>query len=207
MQHSVPKLIQKLFPNRVWEMPRADDSIFITFDDGPVPGVTEFVLDELERRGQRATFFMVGENVRKHPQLAEKVIAAGHQVGNHTQHHLNGWKTGFLAYQQDIQLCDETLEGILGVKTCLFRPPYGLMTPRQASAVERDKTIVMWSLLTRDYDKRLDSSVILDQAKRLSKPGRVVVFHDQEKTRSVLRKLLPDFLDYIEDQGLQSAVL
>jgi peptidoglycan-N-acetylglucosamine deacetylase len=207
MRYEVPKLIQRLFPNRLWQIGTADSKIHLTFDDGPVPGVTDFVLDQLAKRGQIGTFFMVGENVQKHPCLAKGVLDSGHLIGNHTQHHLNGWKTDFRTYQEDVRRCDQALEEKLGVKTGFFRPPYGLMTSRQASVISQEKQIVMWSLLTRDYEKGLKSDQILFNSKKLTQPGKIVVFHDQEKTQSVIRKVLPDYLDFLLDRGLQTALL
>ena len=103
--HGVPRLIQRLFPNRVWENDTESQSVFLTFDDGPVPRVTDFVLRELDKRGQKATFFMVGDNVRKNPNLAREVIQAGHQVGNHTYNHLNGWRTDTASYLSNFEKC------------------------------------------------------------------------------------------------------
>lgn len=207
MRHEVPTLIQRLFPNRLWTGSTTSKRIYLTFDDGPVPGVTDFVLDHLAKRGQVATFFMVGENVRKHPSLAKEVLHAGHLIGNHTHHHLNGWKTGFQDYQADVLRCDQILEDGLAIKTKFFRPPYGLMTPRQAASISENKKIVMWSLLTRDYETSLESAAVLSASKKLSSPGKIVVFHDQEKTQVVIRKILPDYLDFLSDQGFQTALL
>ena len=207
MRYEVPKLIQRLFPHRLWQIGTAGSNILLTFDDGPVPGVTDFVLDQLARRGQMGTFFMVGENVRKHPSLAKEVLDSGHLIGNHTQHHLNGWKTDFSTYQRDVNLCDQILGEKLGIKTGFFRPPYGLMTPRQARVISREKEIVMWSLLTRDYEKGLKSEQILLNSKKLTNPGKIVVFHDQEKTQTLIRNILPDYLDFLQDQGFQTVLL
>lgn len=207
MYHSVPRLIQKLFPQRIWKLPLNGNTIFLTFDDGPVPGVTDFVLDELEKRSQQATFFMVGENVRKHPQLAVKVLTAGHQIGNHTQHHLNGLKARTKDYLNDVLYCDQTLKDILGIEVKYFRPPYGLMTPSQAQIISQEKKVVMWSLLTRDYEKAVDHSQILLNSKKLTQTGKIVVFHDQEKTKIGIRKMLPDYLDFLIDQGFQTGLL
>lgn len=205
--HTVPTLFQRFFPERIWNGSPEDNRIYLTFDDGPVPGVTEFVLDELAKRNQVATFFVVGDNVRKYPELALRILESGHQIGNHTFNHLNGWKTDQTTYLKNVELCQETLRELLGFEARLFRPPYGLMTRAQAKLVKKTHQTIMWSVLSGDYDEQLGSRQILEKTKIHSGPGKIVVFHDQEKTAKVLPNFLPNYLDYILDQGWSTATL
>jgi peptidoglycan/xylan/chitin deacetylase (PgdA/CDA1 family) len=205
--HTVPSIVKRIFPRRTWNGEATDNQIYLSFDDGPVPGVTEFVLDELAKREQLATFFVVGDNVRKNPALARRILESGHQIGNHTYHHLSGWKTDLLQYLEDVSLCQEILKNELGFEAKLFRPPYGLMTHAQAKQIEQRFQIIMWNVLSGDYSKGLDASEILTQTSRNSAPGSIVVFHDQEKTSNVLPKFLPLYLDYVMDQGFKAVTL
>jgi peptidoglycan/xylan/chitin deacetylase (PgdA/CDA1 family) len=172
-----------------------------------VPGVTDWVLGELANRGLSATFFMVGDNVRKHTSLAQEVVAAGQQVGNHTYHHLSGWKTSTGAYLKDVAACDAILEDSLGIKTSLFRPPYGWMKPLQARAVAKDKKIVMWSLLSYDFNSSLAAEKIVEACISRTCSGTILVFHDQEKTREQLKKVLPHYLDFLIGEGFTTQPL
>lgn len=205
--HLVPRWIQKFFPFRVWEGASNQRQIYLTFDDGPVPGITDFVLEELAKRGQKATFFMVGDNVRKHPQLGLAVLNAGHRLGNHTYHHLHGLKTRVNIYVDNVRACDSVMQEKLGIQTQLFRPPYGMMQPAQAKELLKFKTIVMWSLLSGDYDRSVSPDRLLLKIKPLTSAGKVIVFHDQEKTKGHLQKFLPDYLDFLNDEGFETAIL
>lgn len=205
--HSVPTLAQRIFPKRIWNGNRENNRIYLTFDDGPVRGVTEFVLDELAKRNQVATFFVVGDNVRKNPELAGRILRSGHQIGNHTFNHLNGWKTDLETYLKNVELCQNTLRDELAFEATLFRPPYGLITQAQAKRIEQTHKITMWSLLSGDYDEQMSQENILEKTKILSIPGKIVVFHDQQKTAEVLPEFLPLYLDYVLDQGWSTATL
>lgn len=205
--HLVPTLIQSFFPNRIWKKPGAGRKIYLTFDDGPVPGVTDFVLNELAKRKMKATFFMVGANVEKSPSLAKEVLLDEHTIGNHTFHHLNGWKTSSEDYLLDVEACEQILIQTLNVKPRLFRPPYGTMTGRQAKALSKTHELIMWNVLTGDYDGSLTPDQILKNTLKYVNPGAIVVLHDQEKTSGVIRKVLPDLLDSLADQGFQMVAL
>ena len=205
--HRFPSWVERLFPQRLWEGPSTGKSIYLTFDDGPVPGVTDWVLEELGKRGQVATFFMVGDNVRKHPLLAREVLARGHRVGNHTDHHLHGLRSSTKDYLQDVAACDEALDAVLGVQTNLFRPPYGELRPGQARALAKDKKIVMWSLLSYDFDASLAPAQLLTTVKEKTAPGKIVVFHDQQKTKVMLQQVLPDYLDFLVQEGYSTRLV
>ncbi|WP_026968695.1 polysaccharide deacetylase family protein [Algoriphagus terrigena] len=205
--HTVPRAVQLLFPRRIWRRVPSENRICLTFDDGPVPGATDYVLNELARRGQKATFFMVGDNIQKHTSLAREVMAAGHRVGNHTFNHRNGWKTPNADYLQNIRAFDEVLGERLGIQTDLYRPPYGLMKSSQAKVVLESKKIVMWNVLSGDYDQSISSPRILEESKRNTVSGSIVLFHDQQKTQEVLPKILPEFLDFLIERRLETALL
>jgi peptidoglycan/xylan/chitin deacetylase (PgdA/CDA1 family) len=184
-----------------------EQKITLTFDDGPVPGITDWVLEELEKRDMKATFFMVGDNVRKHPALARAVVAAGHQVGNHTYHHLSGWKTSTQAYLEDVAACDVILTDTVGEKPRFFRPPYGWISPGQAKGIESTKRILMWNLLSYDFDSRESSEILIRECASRTAPGTIVVFHDQQKTQAQLKKVLPDYLDFLVGEGFTTQLL
>ena len=205
--HQLPFFIPSLYPNRIWKGPSLEQKITLTFDDGPVPGITDWVLEELEKRDMKATFFMVGDNVRKHPALARAVVAAGHQVGNHTYHHLSGWKTSTQTYLNDVASCDAILADIVGETPRFFRPPYGWMKPHQAREVAKDKKIVMWSLLSYDFDSRLAPEKLIQVCTSRTSSGSIIVFHDQEKTKEQLKKVLPNYLDFLVGEGFTTQPL
>lgn len=205
--HKVPTWLQKLFPLRVWRKSEANQEIFLTFDDGPIPGVTDFVLSELDKRGMRATFFVVGDNVRKHLSLAKEILAAGHSLGNHTYNHLHGWKTNDQHYFRNIKKCDQILWDELGVQTKLFRPPYGVMKYGQAKMVLKEKEVVMWEVLSGDYDPGLSKERILKKTINHSRNGSIILFHDQEKTAKIIPQIIPDYLDFIQGENWKTALI
>lgn len=188
-----PPLPVRLFSgkNLVCSMPPGEGDIYLTFDDGPVPEVTPEILKILEEYKVKATFFMVGDNVRKHSSVFEKVRDAGHALGNHTFHHLNGWRTPPAAYVEDVNRCDELLH------TPLFRPPYGRLTPSQYFLLKKRYRIILWSLLTTDYSKQTTPEQCLDIAMRYTRPGYIVVFHDSIKARENVLYALPRYLDFL----------
>lgn len=205
--HTVPVLVQRLFPKRLWKKSAGENTVYLTFDDGPVPGVTDYVLEELTKRNQKATFFVVGDNVRKYPDLSQEIVNEGHAVGNHTFNHLNGWKTEKAVYLENIERCDKTLEDILGVRPKLFRPPYGLVKSSQAVEISKSHQIVMWNMLSGDYDQRITPDTVLKKSIQHTKACSIVVFHDQLKTKQILPKILPYYLDFIQEKGWKTGVL
>ena len=205
--HQLPFFIPSFYPNRIWKGPSLEQKITLTFDDGPVPGITDWVLEELEKRGMKATFFMVGDNARKHPALARAVVAAGHQLGNHTYHHLSGWKTSTQAYLEDVAACDAILADTVGETPRFFRPPYGWMSPGQAKGIGPAKKIVMWNLLSYDFDANVSPEILIRACASRTSPGTIVVFHDQQKTQAQLKKVLPDYLDFLVGGGYTTQLL
>lgn len=191
---------------------RGGRTVYITFDDGPIPQATPWVLDTLDRFGVKATFFMVGDNVRRYPELATEVVRRGHALGNHTMHHLQGAKVTTRTYMRDADeaqaLIDECVhragEGLktAGVKP-LFRPPHGWLRPRQALALRRRYRIVMYDLVTRDYSRHVDAAGVVDNVKRYIRPGAIVVFHDSLKSIDKLHTALPESIEWLMEQGYE----
>ena len=205
--YQIPFFLPFLYSNRLWSGPASERKISLTFDDGPVPGITDWVLEELEKRGLKATFFMVGDNVRKHPALAQSVLEAGHQLGNHTYHHLSGWKTSTQTYLDDVASCDAILADTVGETPRFFRPPYGWMSPGQAKGLVPAKKIVMWNLLSYDFDSDLSSEILIRECTSRTVPGTIVVFHDQQKTKAQLMRVLPQYLDFLVGEGYTTQLL
>ncbi len=189
---SIPKWIQKCFPSLVWQAPSTKEAVvYLTFDDGPHPEITPWVLNELKQRGLKASFFCVGDNVRKFPETYQQILNEGHITGNHTMHHMKGWSNSTETYTQN------TTEAAQYIKSKLFRPPYGRISRAQIKALLPEYTIVMWSLLSGDFDPHLNIPKALNQIKRKTQNGSIVVFHDSIKSEAQMKQLLPDYLDYL----------
>ncbi len=170
--------------------------VYLTFDDGPIPEVTPWVLDLLDRYGIRATFFMVGDNARRHPELLAEVRRRGHTVGNHTMHHLQGSHVTTHRYIKDVEEAEEYLHG-----TRLCRPPHGWMRMRQARKLKKRYRLVMYDLVTRDYSKRLTSGEVVENVKRYTREGSIIVFHDSLKSWPRLERALPESLEWLIAEG------
>lgn len=198
-----PKWFRCLFPGAVFRLPskgKREKRVFLTFDDGPIPEVTPWVLDVLDRYGVKATFFMVGQNVERHPELLEEVKRRGHAVGNHTLHHLKGFGTSTLRYMRD------TAEGARLTKSILFRPPHGVLRPRQLLALKKHYRVIMYDLVTRDYSKRIDAAKVVENVKRFTRDGSIIVFHDSIKSFPRLETALPEALEWLISQGYRFEV-
>lgn len=191
-------LLRTVYPEFWWKIEdRAEPTIYLTFDDGPIPEVTEFVLEQLDKFAAQATFFCIGDNIRKHQDVLYKVLEAGHMVGNHTFNHLNGWKTDDRTYLENIQNCQRQL----GIETALFRPPYGRIRKSQAAQVLENFSIVMWDVLTGDFDPRLSADVCLRKTIQYTEHGSIVVFHDSLKAWPTMRYVLPRMLAHFAHRG------
>ena len=196
-----PKFIQELFPNFTWKVPSEDKVIYLTFDDGPIPDVTPWVLEQLAQYNAKATFFCVGDNIEKHPEVFEQVRAAGHSICNHSFNHLNGWSADNIPYFHNIRHCANL------TKTILFRPPYGKLRPRQTQFLLRHYRIVMWDVLSGDFDPNITEEQCLLNVTRNVEPGSIVVFHDSRKAEEKLRYALPKTLAYFAEQGYRFEAL
>jgi peptidoglycan/xylan/chitin deacetylase (PgdA/CDA1 family) len=182
----------------LWQVKTGEKKVFLTFDDGPIPGLTDQILTILSHYSAKATFFCVGENVVKYPEIYTRIIDQGHSTGNHTYHHLKGWSTDYNEYLEDIREAGKYIDSVL------FRPPYGLMTYRQAKMLAMDYRVVMWSVLTRDFDLSVSREECLQTATQGIRPGAIIVFHDNHKAREKVLYALPRFLEEIERQGYQT---
>lgn len=190
-----PYLLQLLFSGFIWRCNPEKKSIYLTFDDGPVPEVTPLVLDLLKQYNAKATFFCVGENAKKYPELFARITNEGHKVGNHTYNHLNGWKTGCHLYLENVKKCSQV------INSNLFRPPYGKITFKQARLLKPDYKIIMWDVLSYDYSVEISKEDCFKNIKKHTKSGSIIVFHDSEKAKNNLMSALPNTLDHFSKEG------
>ncbi|NBC06280.1 MAG: polysaccharide deacetylase family protein [Bacteroidetes bacterium] len=190
-----PQIIQNLFPNFTWKIPAQEPVVYLTFDDGPIPRVTPWVLEQLSQFDAKATFFCVGDNIRKHPEVFQQVVDAGHSVGNHTSNHLNGWTTENIPYFHNVRHCANQVNSVL------FRPPYGRLKPKQAQFLQRHYRIVMWDVLSGDFDPKITAEQCYSNVVNNAEPGSIVVFHDSLKAEETLKQVLPRVLQYFADKG------
>ena len=199
---NVPVFLPWLYPQLTWRIDTSQKDLYLTFDDGPVPGPTEFALEELQKVNARATFFCIGDNVRKFPDVFSKVVDAGHGVGNHTFNHLSGWKASVPGYLENILLCEKQLSesGFQTSAPRLFRPPYGRITRRQIKAL-REFRIIMWDVLTHDYSQSLSTERCLKGSISAVRPGSIIVFHDSVKASKNMAFVLPRLLDHFSNLG------
>jgi peptidoglycan/xylan/chitin deacetylase (PgdA/CDA1 family) len=195
-----PFFLPWLYPGLLWRMPSTEKKLYLTFDDGPIPGPTEFVLDLLNRTGTKATFFCIGDNVKKNPGIFRRIMAEGHAVGNHTFHHLSGWKTGVADYVANVSMCDDVIRDSGYSQPTMFRPPYGRITRRQIASLA-SRRIVMWDVLSNDYASSLAPEDCLRGSKAATRPGSIVVFHDSLKAEKNLTHVLPKYIDHFLKQG------
>lgn len=196
--------IKRLFSNYVWDLPNTQNKIYLTFDDGPTPEITEWVLEELKKHNVKATFFCIGNNIQKHPELFQKVINEGHVIGNHTYDHMNGWKTETKTYLENIRLCEKQIQKSLieNLQSKIFRPPYGKIKTAQAKIVRRlGYKIIMWDVLSADFDQTITPEKCLENVISNVKSGSVIVFHDSIKASHNLKYALPETLIFLKEKG------
>lgn len=181
--------------------PGHQHAVYLTFDDGPIPEVTPWVLDMLDRYGIKATFFMVGDNVRKHPEVYEEVVRRGHRIGNHTMHHVSGFRLTRRSYLRDVAEARQYID------SDLFRPPHGWLRPRQTWALHEQFRVVMFDLVTRDYSKWMRAQDVVRNVKLFTRDGSVIVFHDSLKSWPRLQEALPQALEWLLEQGYEFRLL
>ena len=197
-----PFFYRLLFTEAIWRiLHRGKKGVYLTFDDGPIPEETPWVLDTLDRYGIKATFFMVGDNVRKYPEVFEEVKRRGHSYGNHTMHHLQGLKVSATTFFRDITEADRL------IGSTLFRPPHGIISPWQTKLIKRHYNIIMYDVVTRDYSKRVSKEQVLNNVKRYVRNGSIIVFHDSLKAHERMRYALPRAIEWLKEQGYEFRVL
>ena len=200
----VPKIIKKIFYNQVWDIPNAENKIYLTFDDGPTPEITEWVLELLEKEKIKATFFCIGNNIEKHPETFKKTIEAGHAIGNHTFNHLKGWKTLNKSYIDNVDLCSAIIQKctIYNLQPRIFRPPYGKIKPQQSKSLRKKGfKIIMWDVLSKDYDITIKKEECLKNVINNTKSGSIIVFHDSIKASQNLQFALPKAIKILKKRG------
>ena len=194
--------IKKLFSNYVWDIPNNENKVYLTFDDGPTPEITQWTLNLLKKYNAKATFFCIGDNIRKYPEIFQIVIADGHSIGNHTYNHLNGWKTSTLDYIENAKLY-EIEHCKLSTKHCqLFRPPYGKIKPSQSKILRKlGYKIIMWDVISYDFDTTISNEQCLENVLKNVQSGSIIVFHDSKKAFQNLEYVLPRTLEFLNEKG------
>ncbi len=208
-----PNIIQRIFKNYVWSFSSSKDQkkrIFLTFDDGPTPEITEWTLKELKKYNAKATFFCIGKNVVNHPSICQKILDEGHSIGNHTHNHLNGWKSRNATYFKNVERAEKTLQLLKNSEQrirnskLLFRPPYGKIKPSQAKNLnKKGYKIIMWDVLSADFDQKITVEKCLDNVTKNTNNGSIVVFHDSKKAESNLKYALPKVLAHFSEKGFE----
>ena len=196
-----PFLYRMFFSEALWRKPQTEKTVYLTFDDGPIPQVTPWVLDVLARYGVKATFFCIGDNVARNPKLFESLRQAGHQVGNHTMNHVQGMKMNTPDYLRNIEKAQVLIQ------SHLFRPPHGFMRPSQFKAVKEKYTTVMWDVVTRDYSCKLNSDQVVENVKQYTRNGSITVFHDSLKAWNNLQDALPRSIEWLLNNGYRFETL
>lgn len=196
-----PKLLQYLHRGLTWRIPDDTQTVYLTFDDGPHPEITRWVLDHLESVGAKGTFFCVGANAERYPDIVAEIVARGHAVGNHTQHHVSGWKTDLEAYREEVATCAQH------INSTLFRPPYGKITPAQIKALSPDYKIIMWDVLSADFDANITGEQCIENTIKSVRAGSIIVFHDSIKANPRLSVALPVVLRLLKEKGFQMSVI
>lgn len=190
-----PRILRALYPGALWRMNPNEKSVYLTFDDGPIPDITPWVLDLLDKYDIKATFFLVGDNIRKHPDEFRMIVERGHRVGNHTYNHIRGFE-----YQTDDYLAN-TEKANHTIQSDLFRPPHGHMGIKQYHALRSRYKIVMWDLVTRDYSKHLNGAQVFSKVKRYVRNGSIITFHDSVKAEANMKYALPRSIEWMKEQG------
>jgi len=203
-------LIKWIYRKYVWDIPNQEKKIYITFDDGPIPEITEWVLTQLKNHDAKAAFFCIGNNIEKHPKIFHKIIEEGHAIGNHTFHHMNGWKTNTEEYLDNLLLCEEQIKkfSIRSLQSKLFRPPYGKIKSKQAKKIlQLGYKIIMWDILSADFDQNITPEKCLKNILSNIKTGSIIVFHDSVKSFENLEYVLPKTLDFIKKEGYEFGMI
>jgi peptidoglycan/xylan/chitin deacetylase (PgdA/CDA1 family) len=199
-----PRFIMRIFSKYTWRFSVNKKEVFLTFDDGPTPEITQFVLLELKKYNAKATFFCIGKNIQNHTEIFNEIISQGHSVGNHTQNHLNGWKSSYVNYIDNFIKCEETITQLHNytITQKLFRPPYGKIKKSQAKKIlQKGYKIIMWDVLSADFDISISKEKCLENVIQNTKNGSIIVFHDSVKAAEKIKFVLPKILDEFSKKG------
>jgi len=191
----LPKYLRWIYPNAIWNLPSDSKVVYLTFDDGPTPEVTEKVLQILENYQAKATFFCIGKNIEQHPELFKLVQTKAHHIGSHSYSHLNGWKSNAADFLNDYHKGRELAQ------SNLFRPPYGRLLLKPLQIIQKQDKVIMWDILSKDYNESLTPETVLNNILRNIKPGAIIVFHDSEKAKKNVLAVLPQLLQNLKQQG------
>ena len=194
--------VKRIFPNYIWDIPNYENKVFLTFDDGPTPEITEWTLEQLKKYDAKATFFCIGNNIEKHQVIFQKIIQDNHSVGNHTFNHLKGWKTSDKKYIENVALCQSQISNPKSQIPNLFRPPYGKIKLSQSKILRKfGYNIIMWDVLSYDFDQTISAEKCLDNVLKNVMSGSIIVFHDSVKAEQNLRYVLPKTLAFLKEKG------
>ena len=206
LPYRTPNWITETFPGLIWKGESED--LYLTFDDGPIPNVTEYIIELLEEYSIKATFFCVGDNIRKHPEVFSMLIDGGHMIGNHTFNHLNGWQSNDRTYLENIAMCQDCLDSTaIPKKGRLFRPPHGRITISQFQKLQHLYKVVMWTVLTQDFNSGHSMEYSLKKSIKATTPGSIIVFHDNIKAEKKTRYMLRRYIDHFLNRGFQFKLL
>lgn len=210
--YKTPAIIKKLFSKYIWDMPKDKNAIYLTFDDGPTLGVTTWTLDLLNTYNAKATFFCEGQNVKKFPEIVLRAYKENHSIGNHSYTHVNGWKTKTSKYIKEVQEAEKVILETLNVKkkdtNLLLRPPYGkIKTPQARALKKKGYKIIMFDVVSGDFDPNISPERSLQQVLKHTKPGSIIVFHDSINAQKVLKFVLPKAMEYWSKKGYQFLAL
>jgi peptidoglycan/xylan/chitin deacetylase (PgdA/CDA1 family) len=207
-----PVVAKKMFPNYIWDISTTNKELYLTFDDGPTPEITKWTLDTLKQYNAKATFFCIGANIEKHPEIFQSILSDGHRIANHTQHHIKGWKTKTKEYLAEVEQTQSIIneytekQNIENIK--LFRPPYGQIKPKQGKKlIALGYQIVMWDVLSFDWEQDISEEKCLENVISRSKEGSIIVFHDSVKASKNMRYALPKVLETFRKKGFEFKAL
>ncbi len=198
------RFVKILFPKYIWDIPNKEKKVYLTFDDGPIPEITEWTLAQLKKHNAKATFFCIGDNIQKHPEVFQKIIVENHAIGNHTFNHLKGWETSLEDYIENTKKCSETMANcqLNTEHVQLFRPPYGKIKPSQSKALRKlGYKIIMWDIISMDFDQTVSPEKCLENVLKNIESGSIIVFHDSVKAWKNLEYVLPKTLAFLNEKG------
>ena len=201
-----PALVKKMLPNYVWDIPTTNKELYLTFDDGPTPEITNWTLDILDQYNAKATFFCIGANAERYPSIFNRILNKQHTIGNHTQNHVKGWSTTTQNYLNNVKKADTTINRLLAnqnrSKVSLFRPPYGQIKPQQSRKIRAlGYNIIMWDVLSFDWERNISEKECLEHIISNSGPGSIIVFHDSVKASKNMKYALPKVLAFFSNKG------